>query len=178
MDEQLPAESAAGMGASEILLIETASVEQSDRQSVAERERGGGARRRRKIQRAGFLRDARVKVDIGFPGKRRVGIAGQRDQLRALAFYPGDDREQLIRLAGIRERQNDVIARDHAQIAVSRLGGVDEKSRRPRARQPGCDVSGDVPRLADAAHLAAPAAPQARTDRTQDPLAGSRYEPS
>ena len=53
--EELAAERAAGMRARELVPREAFRVHQRDRERVAERERGGRARRRREVQRAGFL---------------------------------------------------------------------------------------------------------------------------
>jgi hypothetical protein len=66
MGEQFATERSAGVGAGEIVGAEAARIEQGDGQRVTERQRCGRAGGGRQIQRAGFLVDAGVEVDVGF----------------------------------------------------------------------------------------------------------------
>ena len=57
------------------------------------------------------------------------GVAGDRDQLRA---EPADGLEQaqdLVGLAAVRQRDDDVVGLDDAEIAVDRFGRVQEERR-------------------------------------------------
>jgi hypothetical protein len=69
--QQLAAERAAGVGAGEVLGTKAACVEQGHGQRVAQCQGRGGAGGWRQIQRAGFLVDAGVEVNVGFcaPGR-------------------------------------------------------------------------------------------------------------
>ena len=65
---------------------------------------------------------------------------------------------------------NDVVVRDHAEVAVARLGGVHEERGRAGAREGGGDLARDVPGLADAAHDHAAAAGKDQAQRFEEPL--------
>ena len=62
---------------------------------------------------------------------------------------------------GIRQQQHDVVARDHAEVAVARLGGVHEERRRAGRRQRRGELARDVAGFADAGHDDAAAAVEA-----------------
>ena len=160
MGEQAPAEAAAGMRAGEIVLrrirAPPAAPPPAHRPARAPRWCWRWAR-----GRAGRLprSTAGVEMDVGLARQGRVRIAGHRDQLGALALDQRHDRQQFGALAGIGQRDHDVVARDHAEIAVAGFGGMDEEGRGAGAGQRRGDLAGDVARLADAAdHDAAAAA--------------------
>ena len=87
-----------------------------------------------------------------------VGLAGERDQLRAAALHQRHDLQQLLARAGVGDRDEHVAGLDHAEVAVARLGGVHEVRRRAGARERRGDLARDVARLAHAAHHHAPLA--------------------
>ena len=93
-----------------------------------------------------------------------------RDEFRTLALEQRDDRQQLFALAGIGERDEHVIARNHAEIAMARFRRMDEERRGAGARQGGGNLACDVPRLADAAHHHAAAAVENRIHRLLETL--------
>ena len=70
-------------------------------------------------------------------------------------------REDLGRLTGIRQRHHDILARDHADIAVAGLGRMQEERRRTGAGQRRRDLSADMAGLAHAGHHHATAAVEA-----------------
>ena len=152
MREQAPPERAARMRAREILGAEALGVEQGDRERIAQGQRRGGARSGGEVQRTGLLVHARVQVHVGFARQRRIGIAGDRDQARPLAFEQGHDGEQFLAFARVGQRDQHVVARDHADVAVARLGRMHEVGRRAGARHGGGDLARDMAGLADAAH--------------------------
>ena len=165
------AERAGGVRAQEVLRGEAARVEQRQRERVAQRERGGGARGRRESERTGFGVDARVEMDVGGLRERALLVAGDRDERGARALDVRQERHELVGLAGIGEHEHDVVGRDHAEVAVHRLGGVHEERRRAGRRERGRELAPDVSRLADAADddaaaaVAAGARPRRRTRR-------------
>ena len=77
-------------------------------------------------------------------------IAGHRDQPCIHALEDGQDRQEFRRLAGIGDGEHDVAARDHAEIAMARLGRVQEKGGRAGARKGRRDLAADVAGLAHA----------------------------
>ena len=70
MHQRLARQPALRVTAREIVRREAALLEERHRQRVAERERGRGARRRREVERTGFLRDASVEVHIRLARER------------------------------------------------------------------------------------------------------------
>ncbi len=56
--------------------------------------------------------------------------------------------DDFRRLAGIGKREHGVGARDHSEVAVRRLGGMQKERGRAGARQRGRDLAGDVPGFA------------------------------
>ena len=140
------------MGAREVLRPEVAGFEERDRDRVAHREGGGGARCGREAERTGFLRDAHVDVHVRVARKARRAIAGQGDERHPDSLDMGHDGEDLGRLAGIRERDDGVLARDHAEIAVARLARMNEERGCSGARQGRCHLVSHVPGLAHSGH--------------------------
>ena len=90
------------MRAREILHRKAARIEQRQRQRVTQCERRGRARGRRKAERTGFGVDARVEMHVSGLRQRRLLVAGQRDQARALTLEMRQQRDELVGLAGIR----------------------------------------------------------------------------
>jgi hypothetical protein len=154
--------------AREILDRKTSSVEQRQRERVAQRECRGRAGGGREPERTGLGVDARVEVDVRALRERRVLVAGERDQLRALAFQMRQQRHQLVGFAGVRDEQHDVVARDHAEIAVARLGRVHEERRRAGGSHGRGDLARDMTGLADADHDDAAAAVEQRADSSKE----------
>ena len=73
------------------------------------------------------MSDWRSSVESGSPA---TPISGMRE-----APGVGDEVGELGRLAGVREQQHHVVGGDHAEIAVARLGRVDEERRACRSRR-------------------------------------------
>jgi hypothetical protein len=150
MDEQAAAQGAAGMGAGEILGGEAAREQGGDRQGVAQRQRGRGAGRGGQVERAGFLGDAGIEVDVRFPAQGGCRVAGHADQLGAAPLDQGHDAGDFRALAGVGQGDHHVLAGDHAQVAMAGLGRVHEKRRGAGAGQGGGDLAADVTGFAHA----------------------------
>ena len=133
----------------EILDGKTAGVEERQRKRIAERECGGRARGRREPQRTGFGIDARIEMHVGRLRQRRLLVAGQRDHLCTLSLEMGQQRNQFVGLAGIRQQQYDVVAGDHPEVTVIRFGGMHEKRGRAGGRERRGEFARDVAGLAD-----------------------------
>jgi hypothetical protein len=81
--------------------------------------------------------------------ERAVGIGGEGDQPDAKAAGIADEGGELRRLARPGERDHDVLRADHAEIAVARLGRMDEM----RGRAGGGEGCGELaPDMAGLAH--------------------------
>jgi hypothetical protein len=109
-------------------------------------------------------------VHVGFAGERGFSVSGQRDQLGALALDQRNDRQQFGALAGIGQRDEHVIARHHAEIAMAGFGRMHEKRGGAGAREGGSDLARDMSRLADAAHHHSPAAGHDQLHRAHEML--------
>ena len=119
------------MRAREILVAESAGLHERDRERIAERERCGRAGGRCEI-RAGTLPWRRSHT-----GARRLRRPARSRDCRSWrsasrpALDQRHDHQQLRAFSRIRQGDHDVLARDHAQVAVACFGGMDEKRRRP-----------------------------------------------
>ncbi len=103
-------------------------------------------------------------MDVGEFGKRRFRPPRHRDQLRTEALDERQDRDQFFRFAGIRERDKDVVLRNHAEIAVARFRGMHEKRGCACARERRGELAGDMAGFADAGYDDAAAATQKKVD--------------
>ncbi len=128
--QQTPSEAAAGMQAREIDAREVAHPHERDGQRVAHGDLRRGRGRGREVQDAGLLLDSDVEVDVGILGQRRLGIARHGDEFVAVGVDERHDLEDLVGLARIGERHDDVVGRNHAQVAVESLAGMEEEARR------------------------------------------------
>ena len=70
-------------------------------------------------------------------GQGRLRSAGERDQRHAQALDNGQDGEDFLGCAGIRQRQYHVLGGDHTQVAVAGFARVDEMRWRAGGRQCG-----------------------------------------
>src|SRR5258707_1390150 len=105
----------------------TAGFEQRDRERVADRglhQRRGG---RRQIVRTGFARPGQFEHDLRGFAERRGRVRRHRDHRDRKALRIIDEILHFRLLAGPRQRDDDVIRRDHAEIAVARLSGMHEE---------------------------------------------------
>ena len=147
---QQRAEPAAGMQQAEIDRGEAAAFQERDRQRVAERqlhERGGG---RREIVRAGLASLRQHQRHIGGLAERAVAVRGHGHQADPEAPRIVDQVLELGGFARPRQRHDDVVGRDHAEIAMARFAGMHEKRRRSGGGQGRRDLAGDVAGLAHA----------------------------
>ncbi len=140
------------MGKGEIFRSETACFEQGNGEGVAHHQCRGGRRRRGQVQRAGFMLDACVEVDLGGLGQRRLGVAGQADQLDAQALDQRQQGDYFRGRAGVRQGQDDVVPGNHAHVAMAGFRRVDEEGRGTGACQGRGNLVADVPGLAHAEH--------------------------
>ena len=81
------------------------------------------------------------------------------------------DGGDLVALARVGDREDDVAGGHHAEIAVARFAGVDEERRRPRRGQRRRDLAADVAALAHAHHDDAAAAGEDRAERGDEAFA-------
>ena len=152
LEQQAAAQSAAGVREGEVFRGETAGFEQGNGQGVTQDQRRGGRGGRCQVERAGFLGNTGVEVDLGGLGEGRVGVAGQADELDAQALDQWQQGDDFGGGAGVGQCQDHVIPGDHAHVAMAGLGGVNEERRGAGAGQGGSDLVADVPGLAHTHH--------------------------
>ncbi len=85
--------------------------------------------------------------------QRQAGlrIAGDADEVRALALDGRHDGAQFVAFAGIGQRNDHILRRDHAEIAVAGLARMHEVRGSAGAGHGRGDLARDVSRLAHAA---------------------------
>jgi hypothetical protein len=105
-----------------------------------------------RVQGTGFFLDRRVEHQVGMQAQGGRGIAGHGDQGHALALEHRQDRGQFLGLAAVRNRQQQIGCRDHAQVAMAGLGRMDEHGRCAGRGKGGGHLATDVPALAHAHH--------------------------
>src|SRR5260370_52078 len=71
---------------------------------------------------------------------------------RAAALEGTEDSKHFIGLAGRRNGDEEVVGRDHAEVAVAGLARMHEKRRRPGRGQGRGDLAADMAALAHAGH--------------------------
>ena len=125
-------------------------LRQRHRQGVAQRQRRGGAGRRRQVHRTRLFRDVAAQRHVGRLAQRRLRVPGHRDQPRADPTNRLEQPDELVRLAAVGQREHHVVGLDDAEVAVNGLGGVQEDRRRAGARQRGRDLVRDDAGLAHA----------------------------
>ncbi len=164
-EERAPAEGAPGVERRVVLRAEPAELEQDHGEGVTGGERRGGARRRGQVHRARLLEDAHVEHHLALAREPGDGAAGQEDDRDTEPLEGRQDREDLIRLARVREGQHDVAAGHHPEVAVDALGGMQEVGGRARRGERRGDLAADVPRLPHAGHDHAAGAAVQELDR-------------
>ena len=148
--EEALAELAARVEGGEVLRPEALLDRDRHREGVPHRELRGGGGRRREVQRAGLLADRRLHDGVGLPPEGRGAPPRQRHEEGAAAPHVGEERDDLFRLPGMREGEYDVSGQDHPEVAVDRLGGVEEEGGGARRGERRGDLLADDPALADA----------------------------
>ena len=158
---QLRAELAARVEDAKIARREAARLEERDRERIAEHDlqcrRGGG----REAVRAGFARLRQQEHDVGFAREGRGRLGGHRDEPDAEAPRIGEKIGELGGLSRPGKREHDVVALDHAEVAMARLGRMNEVSGRSRGREGRGDLAPD---MAGFAHAGDDDAPFRRAD--------------
>ncbi len=142
--QQAAAQAAAGMSTGEVVCGKAARIQQRDRQGVAQGQRRRGAGGRREVEWAGLLVDRGVQVHVGLARQGGGGVAGHGDELGAAPLDERQDGGQLGRFARIGQGQHHVVMGDHAQVAMARLGRVDEVGRGAGGGQCGGNLAPDM----------------------------------
>ena len=144
------AELPTGVQVGEILLSEALRHEQCHRQRVAERERGRRAGSGHEVQRARFFRHMAIERDVGRLSEGRVRLAGDHNQPRTEPLDRLEQSKQFIGLAAMRQRDDDVLRLENAEVAVDGLRRMKKERRRAGAGERGRDLPADDARLAHA----------------------------
>src|SRR5262245_2283377 len=160
----------------EVVLAETACIEQRHRERVAECHLSGGAGSWREVQRAGFLIDPARQHDVGMAGQRRLGVAGHRDQGHVEPLQRGQQHGELIALAAVGDRQQHIAGLHHAEVAVAGFGRMHEERRRAGGGERGRDLAPDMAALAHAHHDHAALALKHHAHRVHETIALPRRQ--
>ena len=179
-EQEGAADGAAGVERGIFLAGEAAGFEQRDGEGVADRQRDGGGGGGDEIERAGFTLDGSIEDDVRVLGKGGIQGAGQGDDAHAGALENGQQVDELVRFAGVGQREDGVFGLEQAEVAVHGLGGVQNVGRRAGAGEGGGDLLADVEGFADAGDDDLAAAGQRGPERLDrgveravEPLAGA-----
>jgi hypothetical protein len=129
---------------------EAAGLEERDGERVADGQRHRGGRGGDEVERAGFAFDGGVEHDVRMLGEGGSQVPGEGDDAHAGALEDGQQVDELVRFAGIGEREDGVFGLEQAEIAVHGFGGVQDVGGRAGAGESGGDLLADVEGLADA----------------------------
>lgn len=145
------AEGARGMVAGEVFGTEPAALHDGDGEGVGKGQHDRGARRGGEVVGAGFAFDGAVEGEVHHAGAGAVEAAGHEDGGRADRLDGGNDVEEFTGFAAVAVQKNDILRRDHAEIAVHGLGGMKEKGRGSGGGERAIRLAGNVAALANAA---------------------------
>ncbi len=101
---------------------------------------------------AGFLSHAGIEMYVRLARQRGSGYTGHGDNLCALPFDRRNDTQQFFGLAGIGERKQYVVARNHAKVAMAGFGRMHKIGRGAGAGHGGRYFAGNMARFAHATH--------------------------
>ena len=140
---------AAGVQVSEVFGFPATAAADFECESVAQGEhdsRGGGGG---EVEGAGFSRDAGVEEDVAGLGEGGGSAGSERDKGDGETLEGWEEAEEFVGLATVGEGNDCVASREHAHVAMHRLGGVEEVGGGAGGAE-GCgDLAGDDAALAD-----------------------------
>ena len=123
----------------EARIFEPASLQKAlrerKRQCVAHGKRERRRCGRRKVERARLGQVAEVDVHRARPREARLRLARHADGRNAIHPQDRRERDDLLRLARPGKEQDNVVRTNRPEIAVHRLGRVDEMRRLSEARK-------------------------------------------
>ena len=138
------------MRAGKVLFIELPRLHQGDGKRVAKRQGRGGAGGRREAERAGFFCDDDGQVQVGLLRHARLRAAGEGDGFYAQRAHDGQHHQDFLAFTGVGDGEDGVVGGNHAEVAVSGFGGVDEEGGRAGAGERRRDFFADMSGFAEA----------------------------
>jgi hypothetical protein len=142
-------EAASGVEVGEVGGVEAAAAAELEGEGVSEGEHDGGGGGGCEIERAGLGGDTDVEEDVRRLGEAGVGCARECDEGGGEPFEDREDEEELFGFAAVREGDDGVAGRDHAEVSVDGFGGVEEVSGSSGRAEGGCDLLSDDAGFAD-----------------------------
>ena len=149
---QLAAKAPAGVTGGEVLGGKLPQAAGDEGQRVAEGEHQRRARARREPEGAGLAEGARRHDHDSGAAQCAVGPAGERHDAHAAGGEVRQQSRDLLRLARLRKREHDVVGPQRAEVAMQRLGGMEEVARGAGGGERGGDLPRHEPRLTDPGH--------------------------
>ena len=139
------------MGAGEIGLFKAPRLHQGHSNGIAKNKRVQGRGRRRQVQRAGLAINRDIKGDLG--GLRQAAACRRRhrDDPRIEPLKGGEDPDNFLGLARIRNQDHHIAAPHHAKIAMNGLGRMQEQRWCAGRCQRRRDLAADQPGFSHAA---------------------------
>ena len=146
---QLSPQAAPGMPGCEVLMGKPPQAARHQRQAIAKRQQDRRARAGGQAEHACLADRAGSHHDRRRTSERAVGPAGECDDLHTCGCEVRQEPRDLLRLARLRQSEHDVVAPQHTEVAVHRLGRMEEVAGRACGGERGRDLLGDEPRLSD-----------------------------
>src|SRR5436309_11396184 len=168
--EEPPTDRAGRVEKREILGGEPSLLEQRDRERVAEGHRRGRARGGREPERTRLLGHAHIEDDVRGLGEARGRVPADGDERETEPPCRGQERQHLLTLPAVRDRQEQVATHERADVTVAALAGVEEEGGCPRAGERRGHLPADDPRLADAGDDHLPATGEQVVERARECL--------
>jgi hypothetical protein len=91
-----------------------------------------------------------VENDIRLAGEVGTGISSHDQNRHALPFDEWDDTKEFIGVTAVAENQDEILARDHPEVAMDGVDRIQSDRGGSGARKGGCDLMTDMPRFSDA----------------------------
>ncbi len=134
----------------EVVRGETLVLEQGDGEAVAHGELHGGGGGRRKAMRTGLLGARQFQQHVALLAEGGLRLRRDRDQRHLEAARIVENVGEFRALPGPGQRDDDVLAVDHAEVAVARLARMHEERWRSRGGEGRGELLTHVAALADA----------------------------
>ena len=115
-------------------------------------------------------------MDGGCARQIRFRIASHGDDGNAETGEVRNQQQDFRGFSGIGNRQQDVVARDHADVAMTGFGRMNEKRRGAGGGERGGDLAGDMAGFAHAADDDAAVAFEADAAGAREPRVESRHQ--
>ena len=123
-----------------------------------------------------FILDRRAQYHVREPAEFRNLVAGHRYELCTVLFYRDRRGAQLVGVAAVGNRDDDIARVDLSEAAVQGFGGVQERRHRTDRAKNARSIARDVFGLTNSRHMDAAAARLRRSNQPDRPRNGAKID--